>query len=116
VIGGPLWWGGWPYSYYYPYYAPAYYSTYYPAAYPVYSTGGNAWYVDGAPAEPYRGSTAPAPTDSQGAPAPSQVPQGANRAAPPRTVQYYCPDAGYYPAVKACPQGWLRVVPEPPPQ
>jgi hypothetical protein len=27
-------------------------------------------------------------------------------------VQYYCPDAGYYPAVKACPQGWLRVVPD----
>jgi len=30
---------------------------------------------------------------------------------------YYCPDAkGYYPDVKKCPQGWLKVVPpsEPP--
>jgi hypothetical protein len=24
-------------------------------------------------------------------------------------VQYYCPDAGYYPAVRACPRGWQRV-------
>ena len=120
VIGGPYWWGAWPYSYYYPYYAPAYYPVAYPVAYPagypVYSTGGNAWYVDGAAAEPYRGATVPPPADNQAAPAPLQAPQGTGRPPPPKTYQYYCPDAGYYPAVKACPQGWLRVVPEAPPQ
>jgi len=31
--------------------------------------------------------------------------------AQPQT-QFYCPDAGYYPTVKTCPQGWLRVVPD----
>ena len=29
---------------------------------------------------------------------------------------YYCPDSrGYYPDVKKCPQGWLKVVPSVPP-
>jgi hypothetical protein len=29
---------------------------------------------------------------------------------------YYCPDAkGYYPYVKKCPKGWLKVVPSPEP-
>lgn len=34
----------------------------------------------------------------------------------PRQEQYwyYCPDPqGYYPGVKACPKGWLKVVPSP---
>ncbi|MEO9136395.1 MAG: hypothetical protein ABI316_07305 [Casimicrobiaceae bacterium] len=45
---------------------------------------------------------------------PTQVyvePPDSSAPAAPR-VQYYCPDAGYYPAVNACPQGWLRVVPD----
>ena len=29
-----------------------------------------------------------------------------------RSRSIYCPDTGYYPAVKTCPQGWLRVVPD----
>ena len=30
---------------------------------------------------------------------------------------YYCPDLnGYYPYVQSCPRGWLRVIPESPPQ
>jgi hypothetical protein len=36
---------------------------------------------------------------------------------PAPATQFYCPDAGYYPAVRTCPRGWLRVVPDaPPPQ
>ena len=41
--------------------------------------------------------------------------------APPQSVQptywYYCrvPE-GYYPYVKQCPDGWMKVVPSPPPQ
>ncbi|MEO5765064.1 MAG: hypothetical protein ABIR52_07115, partial [Casimicrobiaceae bacterium] len=68
---------------------------------------GNAWYVDGAsaPAEPYQGGPA-APAASAAPP-----PQGAIRAAPAQNYRYYCPDAGYYPAVTTCAQGWLRVVP-----
>ena len=31
---------------------------------------------------------------------------------PGAQVQYYCPDTGYYPAVRACPRGWLRVLPD----
>jgi hypothetical protein len=30
----------------------------------------------------------------------------------PGQVQYYCPDGGYYPAVRTCAKGWLRVVPD----
>ena len=36
---------------------------------------------------------------------PASAPRPASR------VQYYCPDSGYYPTVKACPNGWLRVLP-----
>jgi len=36
-------------------------------------------------------------------------PQGA--APSPARSRYYCPDIGYYPSVQACPQGWLRVLP-----
>jgi hypothetical protein len=42
------------------------------------------------------------------APAPQQEEQ---------SYWYYCPNAkGYYPYVKKCPEGWLRVVPSPVPQ
>jgi hypothetical protein len=34
----------------------------------------------------------------------------------PQQYWYYCPDPqGYYPNVKACPKGWLKVVPSPNP-
>ncbi len=30
---------------------------------------------------------------------------------------YYCPDpAGYYPYIKKCPKGWIKVIPAPPPE
>jgi len=32
-------------------------------------------------------------------------------AAPTPTVRYYCPDVGYYPTVRTCERGWLRVLP-----
>ena len=113
AIGAPLWyWGAWPY--YYPYYDSYYYpagysATYtapYPASYPS-NSGSNAWYVDTPPgaAQSYPESSAPAAS-----------PQGAVRPPPPQTYQYYCPDAGYYPAVATCAKGWLRVIPDAPPK
>ena len=91
-LGWPWYWWGAPYYGYYGYYGyPAYYSsTYYPAS----------TYYDG-----------PAYYDS------TQVyvePSGNTAPATPQS-QYYCPDSGYYPAVQACPRGWLRVVPGNPP-
>jgi hypothetical protein len=32
-------------------------------------------------------------------------------AAPEPTVRWYCPDTGYYPSVRNCERGWLRVLP-----
>lgn len=32
--------------------------------------------------------------------------------AQPAPVQWYCPDQGYYPAVRSCERGWLRVLPQ----
>lgn len=35
---------------------------------------------------------------------------------PQQQYWYFCPDPqGYYPNVKACPKGWMRVVPTPAP-
>jgi hypothetical protein len=35
--------------------------------------------------------------------------------APQQTYWYYCPSPqGYYPYVKECPAGWMKVVPTPP--
>lgn len=35
--------------------------------------------------------------------------------APQQAYWYYCPTTnGYYPHVKECPAGWLKVLPEPP--
>ncbi len=113
AIGFPSYWGFWPY-FYYPYNTPAYYPAAYTTNYPVYSyPSGNAWYVDspGAGAEPYRGTTDSAVT--------TPLPSDAAHAPPPQTYRYYCPDAGYYPAVASCAKGWMRVVPDagpPPPQ
>ena len=81
-VGWPGYW--WPayYGYGYPYYYG------YPYAYPYYYD--NYPYYDYAPSTTYieRGSSAPG------------------------QVQYYCPDGGYYPAVRTCAKGWLRVVPD----
>src|SRR5260221_6108764 len=88
-FGAPFWgWGWWP-GYYYPPYYP-YYPAYsgYPYSY-----------------EPYSYDTYPSGTYiEQNAPAPAQARSD---------YSYYCPDpAGYYPQVRACAKGWLRVVPQ----
>jgi hypothetical protein len=31
--------------------------------------------------------------------------------APAPQVRWYCPDSGYYPEVRSCERGWMRVVP-----
>ena len=88
-IGG-AWW---PYYYGYPY---PYYS--YPAySYYNYPTYGYYGYPD----QGYGDQTyvEPGPSAQQ---APMQQ-------AP---TQFYCPNTGYYPTVRTCPQGWLRVVPD----
>ena len=86
---------GWPWYWW----GPAY------DAYPAYSYYGAPAYYDGAPA--YYDSTEVY----------VEPPAGTAPATPRAQSQYYCPDAGYYPAVKTCPRGWLRVVPggAPPP-
>jgi hypothetical protein len=71
-----------------PWYWPSYY------AYPYYYDSPTYYYDYDAPATVYV--------------------QPQTRSAP--ATQYYCPDTGYYPTVQACPQGWLRVVPDAPPQ
>ncbi|MGE5171218.1 MAG: hypothetical protein ACM3JC_12720 [Rudaea sp.] len=72
-------------GYYWPYYGPPVYYDY--PAYTYYDYPVDEVYIERVP------SSAPP--------------------APP--AQYYCPNAGYYPTVKTCPQGWLRVVPDAPP-
>jgi hypothetical protein len=84
---GPVWGPGWwgPYYPYYPYYPYSSYSPYY--------------------AEPP--AVAPQQPDVYIQPAPqSEEPD----------YWYYCQNPeGYYPYVKQCPKGWMRVVPSPPP-
>lgn len=52
-------------------------------------------------------------------PPPVYIERGDTRPAPEQPQQaywYYCADAqGYYPYVRACPGGWQRVSPQPPP-
>jgi hypothetical protein len=44
-----------------------------------------------------------------------QAPDVYVQPAPQPTYWYYCQDpAGYYPYVKQCPKGWMKVVPSPP--
>ena len=86
---GWTWIGGgwWGPAYPYPRYSPYYYYPY--AAYPYY---------------------APAPTVIAEQPALSDPGQGEEN------YWYYCENPqGYYPYVKSCPGGWMRVVPDPPP-
>jgi len=84
-FGAPFWgWGWWP-GYYYPAYYP-----YYPG-YPVY----DSYPYDTYPTGTYIQQNAPAPGTARS------------------DYSYYCPDpAGYYPDVRTCAKGWLRVVPE----
>jgi hypothetical protein len=93
-FGGP-WWGWWPgyYSYPYPYPYPYPYSYYGPDYY------GPDYYDPGV----YDSGTyvqRPEATSPEGA----VTSDG---------YAYYCPNpAGYYPQVKTCAAGWLRVVPQ----
>jgi hypothetical protein len=84
---GPGWWDPWRGYPYYPYtYSP------YPYYYPYYS------------APPAIQRQQPIYIE----PAPEQEEQN---------YWYYCPKPeGYYPYIKKCPEGWLRVVPSPVPQ
>ena len=76
---------GWPGYWWGPSYWPSYYSpSYYYYDYPAYPYGA---YPGG---DVYVEPVAPAPS----------------------AAQWYCPDAGYYPTVRTCPRGWLRVVPD----
>jgi hypothetical protein len=74
---------GWPY-----WWGPSYYYDY-----PAYSYYGGPAYYDSTQIYVEPSGTAAQPS------APAQA-------------QYYCPDAGYYPAVPTCARGWLRVVPD----
>jgi hypothetical protein len=82
---GPGWGPGWGGSYYSPYYYPPYYP-YYPPEQPIVIQQQPEVYV-------------------QPAPEAEQQP----------IYWYYCKDPqGYYPYVKQCPSGWMKVVPTPP--
>jgi hypothetical protein len=97
VGAGPFWWGpgflARPFWYGYPYY-PGFY---YPPAYgypPVYG------YPPAAYAPPALVQPSPPAYVQQ------QVPVGP----PPPYYWYYCQDArAYYPYVKQCPRGWMKV-------
>ena len=83
---GPGWWG--------PYHYPSFYYPYYPY-YPYYRT------------EP--------PLVIQQRPEEEYV-QPDPEAEEQQIFWYYCKDPqGYYPYVKECPSGWMKVVPSPPP-
>ena len=73
---------------------PAYYGYAYPYPYPY------SYYYDYYPYTYY--DYAPSTTYIERVPSTSA----------PAQVQYYCPDGGYYPAVRTCARGWLRVVPD----
>jgi hypothetical protein len=63
---------------------------------------GGAWYFYPAPVYPYPDPYVPPAVAAPGAPAGS--------------YWYYCASArAYYPYVPACPEGWMRVVPQTPP-
>ena len=95
-VGWPSYWWGPAYYGYYGY--PAYTSSYtYYDAYPAYEGYPYSTYYDSA--DTY-----------------VEPPVAAAPVTPPPKVQYYCPDAGYYPAVPACPRGWQRVPSDAPPR
>lgn len=86
-IGGPIWGVPYPYPYPYPYtYRYPYPDYYYPAPPPVIIEKQPETYIQKAPSEP-----------------------------PEQGYWYYCPSPqGYYPAIKECPDGWMKVVPTEP--
>ena len=69
----------------------------YPGYYP-YDDGDASDYYDN-PAPAYWGPSGPA----------SGPGMNAAPAAPPVQFRYYCPDGGYYPAVRTCPKGWVQM-------
>jgi len=90
IVGGPWWWGGYPYGYPYAYpYAYPYgypYPYYYPAPYaaypPVATDPGPSEYIE-QPVEPSAGG-----------------------------YWYYCSSSqAYYPTVQTCSEAWIRVLP-----
>jgi hypothetical protein len=84
-IGGYFGFPYYPYPYgYAPYPYPYYYPHYYPPAYAY-------------PGYPYAYAEPPV------------------YSAPEQAYWYYCQDPqGYYPYVKSCPGGWMKVIPTPP--
>lgn len=81
------WWGWGGYPYYYPYYNPYYYPYYDP------------YYYDREPVIIER-----APYEYE-----AQQPQPATR-----YYWYFCNEPkGYYPYVRSCPGGWMKVLPKP---
>jgi hypothetical protein len=108
---GGYWGGGWHGSPYwgfgislgvpYPYWGPSYYygAPAYGYGYPYYPAPGVA-----VPAEP------PTYIERNDLPPPDAAPPAASA---PANWWYWCPSAqGYYPYVKACPEGWQRVAPQ----
>jgi hypothetical protein len=53
---------------------------------------------------PQQGMMMP-PEGSSGAPGPAQ------NYVPPPQYRYFCPDGGFYPDVRSCPQGWMPIPP-----
>ena len=94
---GPFWdsfWYPYSYPYWYPYSFPYYSYPYY--SYPYYSSP----YYYGWP--------------STIVTSPPDVTYIESEPRQPAYYWYYCTSPkGYYPYVKECPQGWLKVVPEP---
>jgi hypothetical protein len=100
-LGTPWYWGAWPYP------AAAYaWGVPYTWGAPYAYTYGAPWVVGSTPTVPpeaWMPSTAAATLPA--APAPS----------PAANFWYYCPQPqGYFPYVKDCSQGWLKVVPQAP--
>lgn len=85
-VGIGLWLGpGWGPGWGWPYYYPSYYYPYYPAEPPIVVEQQPEVYVQ------------PPPLEEQ------------------PVYWYFCKDPqGYYPYVKQCPSGWMKVVPTPP--
>jgi hypothetical protein len=85
-LGGPLWWGAWPYGYGYGYGYPYYSAAY---GYPGYTAADTTVYVEQSPAP---------------------------QSAPVNNFWYYCTEpAGYFPYVQNCNRAWMQVVPQPVP-
>ena len=103
-FGAPWLAAAWGYPYY-PYYPYGYgygYGTGYGSSTVIYDDQSPAAWgpppADGAPPSGY--------PQSNVIPAPNQYHQAPTQA--PAQFQYFCPDSGYYPAVRTCPRGWVQ--------